>query len=160
MDQIIRADCETCTFFSAWICCNHFFPNTKLQLHWKLAINLTWKLSSKHAPLSQSANSGAIFRLLHGGCTSSVVRESEFKSEDPGFNPLAGQGEGQVFLSLRVDSCADLFVPDLPSCVWHAPKFMRTLKILYPSVVKSRPLMQKNLLLGSPGLSGLILSLE
>ena len=46
-----------------------------------------------------------------GGCTqglnlprlngellrSSVVRESEFKSQDPGFDPLAGQGEAQFF---------------------------------------------------------------
>ena len=49
---------------------------------------------------------------------SSVVRESEFKAEDPGFDPLAGQGELQFFLSLRVNSCADLFVLDRPhSCV-------------------------------------------
>ena len=27
----------------------------------------------------------------------SVVRESEFKSEDPGFDPLAGQVKGQFF---------------------------------------------------------------
>ena len=31
--------------------------------------------------------------------------------------------------------CADLFVSDPRSCVWHAPKFVRTLKIPYPSVV-------------------------
>ena len=40
---------------------------------------------------------------------SSVVSESEFKSEDPEFDSLAGQGNG-VFLSLRVKSCADLLV--------------------------------------------------
>ena len=69
-----------------------------------------------------------------------MVRESEFKSEDPGFDPLAGLGNKQVcFLSLRVKlSCADLFVSHPPSCVRHAPKFVRTLKILYPSVVKEQ----------------------
>ena len=37
------------------------------------------------------------------GACSSVGRASEFKSKDPGFDPLAGQFEGQ-FLSLRVNS--------------------------------------------------------
>ena len=40
------------------------------------------------------------------------------------------------FLSLQVNSCADLFVPDPLSCVWHTPKFMRRFKIPYPSVLK------------------------
>ena len=66
---------------------------------------------------------------------SSVVRTLEFKSEDPEFDPVAGQGVGQ-FLSLQVNSCADFFVSDPPSCLWHAPKFVCTLKIPYPSVVK------------------------
>ena len=35
--------------------------------------------------------------------------------------------------------CTDLFVPDPPLCVWHAPKFLHRLKIPYPSVIKSRP---------------------
>ena len=53
--------------------------------------------------------------LLKGdGRCSSVVRESDFKPEDLGFDPLAGQGENQFFSSLRVNSCADLFVPDPP----------------------------------------------
>ena len=60
---------------------------------------------------------------------------SEFKSEDPGFDPLAGHGE-EVFLCLSVNSCANLFVPDPPSCVQHALKFVRKLKISYPSVIK------------------------
>ena len=30
-----------------------------------------------------------------------MVSESGFISEDPGFDPLAGQGAGQVFLSLK-----------------------------------------------------------
>ena len=68
---------------------------------------------------------------------------SDFMSEDPGFDPLAGQGEEQFFypsesslvLSLSVISCADLFVPDPPSCVRHGHKFVRMLKIPYPSVV-------------------------
>ena len=37
------------------------------------------------------------------------------------FDPLAGQGEGQFFLSLRVNSCADSFVSDPPSCQCTAP---------------------------------------
>ena len=45
-----------------------------------------------------------------------VISASELKSEDPGFDPLVGQGEGAVYLSLRVNSWADLFVPD-PSFV-------------------------------------------
>ena len=39
---------------------------------------------------------------------------SEFKSEDPGF----GNNMGTVFLSFRVNSCADLFGPD-PACIWY-----------------------------------------
>ena len=50
-----------------------------------------------------------------------MVSTSEFKYEDPGFDPLAGQGKRQVFfLSLRVNSCAELFVPDPPSIVYMA----------------------------------------
>ena len=65
-----------------------------------------------------------------------MVREPEFKSEDLGFEPLPGQGEGQFFLPVRVNSsCADLIVPDPPSRARHAPKFVRTLKIPYPSLV-------------------------
>ena len=40
---------------------------------------------------------------------SSEVRASEFKSEDPD-----EAGWETVFLSLRVNSCADVFVPDTP----------------------------------------------
>ena len=49
-------------------------------------------------------------------------------SEDPGFEPLAGQGEEQVgfFMSPRVNCCPYLFVPDPHSCVRHAPNFVRT----------------------------------
>ena len=49
------------------------------------------------------------------GGRSSVVSASEFKSEDPGFDLLAGPNI--FFLSLRVNSSAYLFVPDTPSCV-------------------------------------------
>ena len=76
-----------------------------------------------------------IITYIYGG-RSSVVSEPEFKSEDPGFDPLVGQRKGQFLLPLRVNSCADLFVSDLPSCVRHALKLLRTLKIPYPSVVK------------------------
>ena len=48
---------------------------------------------------------------------SSVVTAPGFKSEEPGFAPLAGAGCGTVLLFPRaVDSCADLFVPDHSSC--------------------------------------------
>ena len=81
----------------------------------------------------------------------SDLERRNIKSEDPGFDPLAWQGERQFFfLSFRVNSCADLFMPTPypqpppppqphlinPSCVRYAPTFVRTLKIPYPSVVK------------------------
>ena len=49
----------------------------------------------------------------------SVVKSaSEFKSEDPRFDPLAGQSVciQTVVLSTRVNSCTDSFVADPPSC--------------------------------------------
>ena len=58
-----------------------------------------------------------------------MVRELEFKSVDPGFDPPVRQGGIQFVLSLQVNACADWFVPDPPSWVRHAPKFVRTLKI-------------------------------
>ena len=64
-----------------------------------------------------------------------MVRGSEFKSEDPGFD-LVGQGEGQFFCPSD-STHADLRVPDPPSCLRHAPKFVRMLKIAYPSVSSS-----------------------
>ena len=49
-----------------------------------------------------------------------MVRVSKFKSEDLGLDPLVGAGYGTVFLSLRVKSRADLFVPDPPFvCTAH-----------------------------------------
>ena len=68
----------------------------------------------------------------------SVVSASEYKSEDPGFDPLAERGEGPFFLSFRINSCADWFAPEPSSSsrVLHAPKFVRVLKIPYPTVVK------------------------
>ena len=52
-----------------------------------------------------------------------------------------GAGWEAALLSLRINSCGDLFVPDTPpptppACVRHAPIFVHTLKIPYPSVVK------------------------
>ena len=61
-------------------------------------------------------------------------RALDFQSEDPGFVPLAGQVEGEGFFG-PFNCCADLFVPDPPSCVWH-PKDVLTLKIPYASVLK------------------------
>ena len=62
---------------------------------------------------------------------SSVVTASEFKSEDPGFDPVGGDSFSipPSQLLCRFD------YPDPPWCVRHAPTFVRTLKIPYPSVV-------------------------
>ena len=90
---------------------------------------LTVLLSSKHS------NYLYWNRILYGE-GGSVVRESEFKSERPWVQSPGGAEWGTVFLCLWVNSCADLFVPDPPSCVWHALKFVRALKNIYPSVVK------------------------
>ena len=72
-------------------------------------------------------------------------RASEFKSEDLGFDPLAGQG-GTVSFSVLPSQLLCRLVcvcfppppppPSSPSCVRPAPKFVRTLKIQYSSVVK------------------------
>ena len=45
-----------------------------------------------------------------------MVRESEYKSEDPGFDPLARQGEVQLFCSSNsrvVNSCAGADSPEM-----------------------------------------------
>ena len=64
-------------------------------------------------------------------------RESEFKSEDSGFDPLAGQGEGESLIIVQTCLCLNPPPPPLPhACVRHAPEFVRTLKIPYQSVVK------------------------
>ena len=69
--------------------------------------------------------------------SSSVVRESEFKSEYPGFDPLVKQGEVQVFFypseSILVQTC--LCLTPIRVYARHAPKCVRTLNIPYPSVV-------------------------
>ena len=44
-----------------------------------------------------------------------------------------------ICLSLWVNSCADFFVPDPPSCERHSPKCVRTLNIPCPCLPKSRP---------------------
>ena len=73
----------------------------------------------------------AIIPRLHHYCDCGGT--SEFKSEDLGFDPLAGNGKGQdvFFLALRVNFCADLFVSDPPSGVWDAHTKMCT-HVKYP----------------------------
>ena len=70
-----------------------------------------------------------------GYCVAQWLGVAEFKSKDPGFHPLVEAGSRTVFLSLRVNSCADLYVcltpPSPRSSVRHAPKVVRTLKIPY-----------------------------
>ena len=60
-----------------------------------------------------------------------MVRESQFKSEEPGFDPLVGQGRGDCFLFCPSESMSreDVSVPDSSSCVRHVFKCVRTLKI-------------------------------
>ena len=51
-----------------------------------------------------------------GGRSSTVIRASEFKSEDPGFNPLVEQGEGEFSCpseSTLVQTCLCLTPPPL-----------------------------------------------
>ena len=71
---------------------------------------------------------------------SSVVSESEFKSEEPEFDPLAGQGTRNLSVPPSlVQTCLYLTPtppPHPPLYVRHAPTFVRMSKIPYPSVVK------------------------
>ena len=66
------------------------------------------------------------FSCDQNGGRGSVVSASEFKPEDPGIDPFTGQGEDQFFYPFN--SCVDLFVPDSPLCVWHAPKICAHIK--------------------------------
>ena len=82
---------------------------------------------------------GTIRLVREAGGRSAAVTQSEFNSNPKtGFDPLAGQGEFVFFLCPSelnlVQTC--FFLPDPSSCVRHAPKFLRTLNILYPFVVK------------------------
>ena len=62
---------------------------------------------------------------------------SDLKSEDPGFDQLAGKGEGPFLCPSESTLLHNLFMPDPPLCVRHAPKFVvHTLKIPYTSVIK------------------------
>ena len=52
-----------------------------------------------------------------GGGVAQWLERRKFKSEDPSFDPLEGQGGNSIFLSLRVIYCANFFVPDSTSIV-------------------------------------------
>ena len=74
---------------------------------------------------------------LTDGERSSVVRASEIRYEDPGFDPLVGQAGGQCFCSSEsslVQSCLCLTL--LLLVYGTHPHFVRMLMILYPSVEK------------------------
>ena len=132
-------------FLSTW----EFFP-------WEIRVSFpedgvtlprpTWFLTSVSFVSTEFLPRQSCFVVvvcIRGG-VAQWLRASQLKSEDPGFDPLERQGE-RGFLSLRVPSCAVLFVPDPPpppplSCVPGThPKCVRTLNILYSYVVKSRP---------------------
>ena len=85
---------------------------------------------------------GALYKLsllLMWTLTGDMVLECHCQNSDSktlgSLDLLVGQGEGK---SLQVNSCncADLLVPYPSLCVWHAPKFVHMVKILYPSVIK------------------------
>ena len=67
-----------------------------------------------------------------------MVSASEFKSEDPGFDPLAEQGDELVFSVPSSQLLCRLVYasPPFVCTARQALKFVRTLKILCPSVVK------------------------
>ena len=71
-----------------------------------------------------------------------MVRASDFKSEDPGFDPLAEQGEVRVVVypseSTLVQTCLGLISPpqSLLNVYGTYPHLMRTLRIPYLSVAK------------------------
>ena len=72
-----------------------------------------------------------LYHVGDGG-RSSVVSASDFKFEDPGFDPQVGQGAGQFLYpseATLVQTC--LYPPPTPFFV-----VVCTLKIPYPSVVK------------------------
>ena len=94
-----------------------------------IKMGVKWPTGSHDGIHMSSANGGR----------SSVATASEFKSKDTGFDPLVWQDEGQFFCpseSTLVQTCLCLTPLPLSSCVRHAPKTVRMLKIPYPSVVK------------------------
>ena len=56
------------------------------------------------------------------------VTASEVKSEDPGFDPLVGQNEGQFFCPSESTLVHICFVPEPLLCVRHAPKMCAHVK--------------------------------
>ena len=84
----------------------------------------TFSEERRSAVLSCRDRSKQIIYKKHTMCITggrgAVVRESEFKSEDPGFDPLAGQDERQFFCPSEAALCADLLVPDPSSWVRQA----------------------------------------
>ena len=65
-----------------------------------------------------------------------MVKASEFIFEDPGIDPMADQGEAQFFCPSESTLVQIGLRLTPPSSIRHALKFVRTLKIPYPSVVK------------------------
>ena len=64
----------------------------------------------------------ACTNLQYDNFNSSMVRESDFKSEDSGFDPLVGQGDGQFFCfseSTLVQTC--LCLTPLRVVPWYRP---------------------------------------
>ena len=75
--------------------------------------------------------------IVYDGGRSSVVRASGKKSEDHGFDCLAGQGERQFVCPSESTLVQILFVPTpLARYICTARTHIYMLKIPYPSVVK------------------------
>ena len=62
------------------------------------------------------SDSSVVYIVIDGGC-SSVVRESEFKSKDPRFDPLAGQSDEQ-FLCLSETTLVHICLYSTPLRVY------------------------------------------
>ena len=103
---------------------------TKVLFMWWRSDTLEMKVSREEAWTVCLRNLWkAILVLCHNGGLSSMVKIVGIQIQRPLVRSPGGAGWGTVFLFLRVNSCADLFVPDLPLCVRHAPK---SVHVKYP----------------------------
>ena len=85
--------------------------------------------------LSNQAERATIWNIVPWrGAYSSMVSVSEFKPEDPGFDPLAGQGESYFLCPSESTLVQTLCLASLR----HSLQFVRALNTPYLSVVKEK----------------------